>query len=902
MTGKKGICNLNLPVAMAIVKFTGKWSLVNVNEAFCRMTGCKEQEFAVCKEDQQLFEGTLERVISGNVTEECDLRVVCSGGEERPVRMKCSLYERRDDVPYVALVFLDDLDQAKRDPHRNQGVGGDRLTNLLTRQQTRESVEKMIREYPDEEHVMFVIDVDDFEEINSAFGRTYGDTVLADIAATIREHFRPDDVVGRIAGDEFLVFTRIASREQAIDRAETLRALLEKDYSGQELSRKVSVSIGISFYDKDGADYERLFEKADHAMCRVKSAGKNGYELARNSDVGPTRIKKQSVEKRDPLSMEDREFLMYSFGLMAHARNIDGSLNMLLQRIAARFDLELVAVFENVTEQTEELTNYHSSCYTLYNKMVFPRTGASWDGKKPGDLIFLDRVKVLNINELHQDGNEEKQLEEIPCSAVVGTYEYIGDRAGEIYYLSLKPDREWKPGELELLKELTRVISVFVSLRFQVDQSKAEVRHMQRRDQLTGLYNYEAFTGRTKKILSKPEPGLVYALEYLDINNFGYVNDNYGYQVGDNALRMFASDAQTQSYYRLGCRLYSDFFLILVADESVEAMSKNLTDQHRRFANMQNHQYPSSSMGISAGVFVIGTEHFDMELALENAILAWKASKTDRRQEVVFFTPELRKKRMDEQQIIGEFFEALYRNEFQMYLQPKFILGERKVYGAEALARWKKPNGKVLAPGAFLEPLETIGYVTELDFYIFEQLLKTMSRWKKQNRPQIIVSTNFSGRHFNQDGQEFLSRINHIVSKYDVSPENIEIEITEGVLVKNTSVLKDCLNQLQEWGFRVAIDDFGTGYSSLSVLTDIPSDVVKMDKSFIDKGMTGVRKKLIAELGRMISIVDKDIIFEGIETEEQEQMLMNCGFSHGQGYLCNRPIQTSEFESLYLND
>jgi diguanylate cyclase (GGDEF)-like protein len=902
MAEKKVLINMNFPVAMGIAKYTGEWSLENVNEAFYRMTGCKEQDFAVCKEDQSLFEGVLERTVKENTAEECDLRIVCSGGRQRLVRMKCSLYEKRDEVPYVALVFLDDLDQTKRDAHRNPDADCDPLTNLLTRQQTRQSVEKMIREYPDEEHVMFVIDVDDFEKINTSFGRTYGDTVLVDIAATIREHFRSDDVVGRIDGDEFLVFMRIASREQAVNRAETLCALLEKDYSGQELSRKISVSIGLAFYDKDGADYDSLFEKADHAMCRVKNAGKNGYEIARNSDVGPTRIKKQSVEKKDPLSLEDREFLMYSFGLMAHARNIDGSLNLLLQRIAARFDLELVALFENVTKQTEELTNYYSSCYTLYSKMVFPKTSADWNGKKPGDLIFLDRVKVLNINDLHQDGNAEKKLQEIPCSAVVGTYEYIGDRVGEIYYLSLKPDREWESGELELLKELTRVISVFVSLRFQVDQSQAEVRHIQRRDQLTGLYNYEAFTGRMQKILAKPERGLVYALEYLDINNFGYVNDNYGYRVGDNALKMFASDAKNQSYYRMGCRLYSDFFLILVADESVEAMSKNLTAQHRRFANMQNHQYPSSSLGISAGVFEIDPEHFDMELALENAILAWKAAKTDRRQEVVFFTPELRKKRMDEQQIIGEFFEALYRNEFQMYLQPKFILGERKVYGAEALARWRRPDGKVLAPGAFLEPLETIGYVTELDFYIFEQLLKTMSRWKKQNRPQIIVSTNFSGRHFNQDGQEFLSRINHIVSKYDVSPENIEIEITEGVLVKNASVLKECLNQLREWGFRVAIDDFGTGYSSLSVLTDIPSDVVKMDKSFIDKGLTGVRKDLIAEIGSLIGIVDKDIIFEGIETEEQEQMLMNCGFSHGQGYLCNQPIQPVEFENLYLNE
>jgi diguanylate cyclase (GGDEF)-like protein len=565
-----------------------------------------------------------------------------------------------------------------------------------------------------------------------------------------------------------------------------------------------------------------------------------------------------------------------------------------------RFGFELVALFENVTEETEELTNYYSSCYNLYNRMIFPKTCASWGDKKPGDLIYLDRIKDLNVSDLHTENPKIDEAEELPCSGVVCTFEYIGERNGEIYYISLNPERAWESREFEVLKELTRAISVFVSLRARMNESKAEIRHIQRRDQLTGLYNYEAFKDRVRKIMKNPEPDMIYALEYLDINNFGYVNDNYGYEVGDSALKIFASDSKNQSYFRAGCRLYSDFFVFLLADTDKEALRQKLKIQHQRFANRQNHQYPSSSMGISAGVYLFEDKSTDLDNAIENVILAWKVSKTERRQEIVFFTSELRKKRMEEQQIIGDFFEALYRNEFQMYLQPKFVLGERSVYGAEALARWRKPDGTILSPGKFLEPLESIGYVTELDFYIFENLLKTMSRWRKQNRRLIIVSTNFSGRHFNQDGQEFLNRIFHLMSKYDVNPENIEIEITESVLVKNTAVLKKCMDKLHEWGFRVAIDDFGTGYSSLSVITEIPSDVVKMDKSFIDKGMTGVRGRMIQELGKMVDIVHKEIIFEGIETEEQEKMLLNCGFSHGQGYLCNRPIPAEDFEELYL--
>ena len=163
-----------------------------------------------------------------------------------------------------------------------------------------------------------------------------------------------------------------------------------------------------------------------------------------------------------------------------------------------------------------------------------------------------------------------------------------------------------------------------------------------------------------------------------------------------------------------------------------------------------------------------------------------------------------------------------------------------------------------------------------------------------------MVSTNFSGRHFDTDGEEFLERIGHIFSKYNIAPELIEIEVTESVLVKNADVLKKCMNRLHEMGFRVTIDDFGTGYSSLSMLADMPADVIKIDKSFLQQDMSGRKLSLLNEIGRMVRILKKEIIIEGVETKEQERVLLNGGFTHGQGYLCNRPVPIGEFERLYL--
>ena len=349
------------------------------------------------------------------------------------------------------------------------------------------------------------------------------------------------------------------------------------------------------------------------------------------------------------------------------------------------------------------------------------------------------------------------------------------------------------------------MMAIFVSLRYRVEESREQISSIQKKDPLTGLYNQEAFREAVVEILAHSKPDEVYAIEYMDINNFGYINENYGYKVGDSVLKMFAQDIFMQEYFRAGCRLYSDFFLLLIADESQEKMIDRLHNRNKRFSNMQNHRYPNSGMGISAGVYILEDNKMDIEFAIENANLAWKNAKNTGKRDITLYNPSLRIQRTEEQKIVGEFYEALYRDDFQMYLQPKFILRDRSVYGAEALARWKRPDGKILPPGVFIDSLEKIGYITELDFYIYEEVLKTLEKWDKQHRRKIVISTNFSGRHFESDGEEFLNRIQHVLSKYSVRPEYIEIEVTEGVLVKNVAVLEKCMNRLHEIGFRVAI-------------------------------------------------------------------------------------------------
>lgn len=790
------------------------------------------------------------------------------------------------------------------DKRLQEEVRLDPLTRLWNKAEMQREVAAYLEEKPDGEYGMLLMDIDNFRGINETFGHTYGDMVITDVAGVIRDYVGARDIVGRVGGDEFLIFMKDISLPEAAGRAEELCAALAKDYVGEGVKYHITVSAGLAMYRVDGSTCEALLEKADHAMCRAKRNGKNMCEIATAEDEGPGKTRPRRIERQGSMSQEDQEFLAFAANLLAHAKNLDGSLNMLLKRTAKRLGLDLLAVFENKDSRAESvMTNYYSSVFSFFDKCTVPVLEKIRQECPAAGSCMIFRGSQLK--EYRESLRELKSVQHLdmdqPFSFVLVSFEFVDDRTGAIVYLSLDEERGWQQSELMLLQELTRTIAIFVSLRCRMEESRAVVRHMRKRDQLTDLYNQEAFRQKVADWFREAKGDKVYAFEYVDIDNFGYVNENYGYKAGDEILKLLAADISSQSYYVMGCRLYSDFFLLLLEAENREDMNERINRRNRQFLQMLNHRYPGSGMGITVGVCIVeAPRRLDVDAAIENANLAWKYVKNKGGRHVGFFEPELRRMRAKEQQVVAEFFEALYRAEFRLFLQPKFILGERRVYGAEALSRWRRRDNSLLGPGDYIESLERIGYVTELDFYIFEELLRTLERWGRQGRQRPVVSTNFSGRHFADDGEEFLARIGQIMSRYSVPPEYVEIEITEGVLIRNLAVLQKCIGRLHETGFRVAIDDFGTGYSSLSVLADVPADVVKIDQNFIRRDMNDGRLALLGEIGRMIRIIGKDVIIEGVETVQQEKLLLESGFVCGQGYLCNGPIPVEEFEKLYL--
>lgn len=853
--------------------------------------------------DRECFVNTMMEAMSGDKSGYIECRYNFGKVHEKPHYLWMRIYYKSifNDKGRIVRV-IGRSQNVEKNVKLREKARLDPLTKLLNKEEVQSQVEAVLEKEPNNTHVLFIIDIDNFKQINDSFGHTFGDTVISDIADTLKKQFRSDDIIGRVGGDEFLVFMKDASVEKAAVKAQNLCEVTEKEYTGGNVVKYISTSIGLAVSGVDGYTYEELFKKADHAMYRTKKSGKNGFSVARGDDTEGHADTNHENEKRAVLDDKNQDFMAFALNLLSHARNIDGSLNLMLEKMMTRYGLDVITVAEEMPDGAGfMLTNFAGDRVQFFDKTVYPKIGLKERLATAGEARVIPRESIEPwVNAARRQGIVVTDDVINNVSILAARFETFNNKTGMCCFYSLDKDKKWTNEDLDVFGELSRIIGVFVSLKTRIDESNAQLRSYQNRDILTGLLNLDSFKTKYKKIISQEFGKNILALEYFDINNFGYINENYGYQIGDKILKYLAYDIMDSDDSLLGCRLYSDFFLLLRKGEDVQKIRDEVLAGQQRFINLHNHQYPSSGLSVSTGIYFIENENIDADIAIENATLAWKHAKKVHKSQLEVFDGTLKEKRSEEQRIVGEFYEALYRGDFKMYLQPKFNLKTGAIYGAEALARWQKPDGTIIPPFKFIDSLENIGYITDLDFYIFEELLKTLTKWKKAGLRDLVVSVNFSGRHFDLDGTEFIRRLGIIMKKYPIEASQIEIEITEGVMAKNYDSLVMTLDELRTRGFRVAVDDFGTGYSSLAVLTDIPADVIKIDKSFLEKEFSEKNLNVLKSIGDLINTVGRETILEGIETVEQLKTLSECGFVYGQGYVCNKPIPVDDFENLYL--
>lgn len=381
-----------------------------------------------------------------------------------------------------------------------------------------------------------------------------------------------------------------------------------------------------------------------------------------------------------------------------------------------------------------------------------------------------------------------------------------------------------------------------------------------------------------------------YTCVYINLVDFRFTNNRIGKVGGDVCLRTFAVTIKEYLGRKnfIG-RLGGDNFIIYVRNDQLDNFLKFVRCIPVQ-VNVNGHDITVRLMA-RAGVYPL-TNSDTPESALNCSAIAMNFARSSKT-EVVWFEEELREKFVHDKQILDDFDKSIFEDEFIVNYQPKVNIKTDKVVGAEALVTWKR-NGVIYPPEQFIPVLEQSNKIVELDFYMLKSVCEHIIDWKKQDIEPVPVSINFSKVHF--ANAMFARRIIDVVKNSGVEPNLIEIELTESNAFEDLEVVKEFINVMHEYGIRVLIDDFGTGYSSLSLIDNIDADCVKLDKSFIRNLDAKKHKTFVTQIISMLKNLDFDVICEGVETEEQAEIVEIAGCEIAQGFLYGHNLSKESFE------
>lgn len=390
-----------------------------------------------------------------------------------------------------------------------------------------------------------------------------------------------------------------------------------------------------------------------------------------------------------------------------------------------------------------------------------------------------------------------------------------------------------------------------------------------------------------------------FAIIFLDLDRFKYINDSLGHVLGDLLLvsvakRLVASVRDSDTVSRLG----GDEFVILLAetahpgDAAISAGKLLLALSVPHF--IEGHElHVDGSIGIS----VYPGNGEDAETLLKNADNAMYQAKAKGRGNFQFFEAEMNVQTVMRQSVEGNLRRALSREEFVLHYQPQVSLKTGSIIGGEALIRWRQAGGKLIYPSQFIPTAEDSGLILQIGRWVMREACMQAFAWQQLGLPAMSIAVNVSASELRDSS--YVATVRRILSETQLEARYLELEFTEGILMDNTASTMAVLQELKSMGVSLAIDDFGTGYSSLSYLRHFPIDAVKIDQSFISQ--LGDNHGAWTLVNAMISIgkgLKHRVIAEGIETQVQRSCLQKQSCTEGQGFLFSRPLPATEFAAL----
>ena len=392
------------------------------------------------------------------------------------------------------------------------------------------------------------------------------------------------------------------------------------------------------------------------------------------------------------------------------------------------------------------------------------------------------------------------------------------------------------------------------------------------------------------------------AIAMLDLDNFKDVNDSLGHSAGDALL--IESAKRIKSCLRrndIVARLGGDEFIVVLVGTTT-AIDVDKVGQKLLSTLSQPYIIDEQSIHCttSIGVALYPDDAMSIDTLLTNADQAMYSAKARGRNNINYFTENMRTELLKRMEIIQDLRIAITQQQFHMVYQPIVNLENHKIAKAEALIRWQHPEKGLISPADFIPIAEEAGLITEISEWIFNEVSQQLKHWRLTYCQDLMISINTSPVQYRNQGKQIIAWTESLKAQ-GISPQAIAFEITENLLMENQTEVVNVLDNVRQQGIAVSIDDFGTGYCSFSYLKNYAIDYLKIDKSFVQNMSANNKDAALCEaIIVMASKLNIDVIAEGIETEQQQKFLAEAGCLFGQGYLLSRPLTKDNFEQLLI--
>lgn len=426
---------------------------------------------------------------------------------------------------------------------------------------------------------------------------------------------------------------------------------------------------------------------------------------------------------------------------------------------------------------------------------------------------------------------------------------------------------------------------------------EARIRHQATHDALTGLPNRNLLYDRLQQAIENARRGgEIAAVAFIDLDQFKFINDSLGHQVGDELLKVVASRLKSciRAVDTVARQGGDEFVLVLSRQKGCESVA----DTVRRIIAVVAEPWTVNGIQLqvtcSVGISVYPDDGHDADTLLRNADSAMYKAKELGRNSFEYFSAEMNSHATERLETLNSLRQALANDEFVLHYQPKVRIADGAVIGAEALLRWQHPQRGMVSPAQFIGLAEESGMIIDIGEWVLRSACAQNVAWQRAGLSPIPISVNLSPRQLARG--DIVEVVRHALAASGLSPSLLELEITESVVMRDVDKSLDTLRQLKELGVRISIDDFGTGYSSLNYLKRFPVDTLKIDRSFVsdiatDQDDAAIVKAIIS----LAHILNLNVVAEGVENEDQWRFLHENGCDDVQGFHSGRPMPADAF-------